>query len=254
MKNLHAVAKDFSGNSADIQNYHEKITEQKQKLIIIDEKEQIDNLQINVFSQPLEILSGDIYGVIKTCNGALFYIVDCMGKGVSAAITAVLCGAFINRSVKLSTQKQDFDFERTSHNFTDYIGSYLMDDESLSFLMGHLDTKTGELEYVNCGMYPMLLKENGSGEVQFLSANYAPLIKGEVCEHSKSVTIEGDFTLLAYSDGVCELGDMSYKELAELFKYSLDFDTFLNAFGQFVSINDIKADDDITTIFLKNKK
>lgn len=254
MKSDYAVAKELSGINDDTQQYHEKITQLKQKLIIVDEKEKISNLQINVFSQPLEILSGDIYGVIKTHNGALFYIVDCMGKGVSAAVTAVLCAAFINRSAKLSMEKGDFNFKRTACDFTDYIGSYLMDDESLSFLMGHLNLENNELEYINCGMYPMLFKTNGSSDVQFLSANYAPLIKGEICEHSQTLHVGDDFTLLAYSDGVCELGDMSYKELAELFKYSLDFDTFLNAFGQFVSINDIKADDDITTIFLKNKK
>ncbi|MFW5990178.1 MAG: PP2C family protein-serine/threonine phosphatase, partial [Campylobacterales bacterium] len=198
---LNPITKETDSSSKE---YHQEIAYQKQKLIITDEKDRIEHLDIDVFSQPLEMLSGDIYGVIKTDGGAVFYIVDCMGKGVSAAVTAVLCAAFLNRSIKLSIGKDDFDFERICRDFTHYIGSYLMEEESLSFIIGHCDGIHSKLEYVNSGMYPMFIKDKNTQEIEAIKATHPPLMKGECIEESKTVDLPYSFLLLAYSDGVCE--------------------------------------------------
>lgn len=236
-------------HSDDLES-HERIAYEKQKLIITDEKEHIEELNIDVFSQPLEMLSGDIYGVVKTHSGALIYIIDCMGKGVSAAVTAVLCAAFINRSIKIALEKKDFNLQRLSEDFIDYIGSYMMEDETLSFTIAHIDAALCEVEYVSFGMYPMFIKHKLESEVIYLRSTNPPLIKGESFTHSAKERFFKDSILMLYSDGLCELGDVNYKEVAEIFSYSNDFQTFFSAFCQFTSINDIRADDDLTVIFV----
>jgi serine phosphatase RsbU (regulator of sigma subunit) len=246
---LNPISKEQNDSNLD---YHEEIAYQKQKLIITDERDKIEHLDIDVFSQPLEMLSGDIYGVIKTDRGAIFYIVDCMGKGVSAAVTAVLCAAFLNRSIKLSIGKDDFDFNRVCSDFTHYIGSYLMEEESLSFIIGHCDGINSKLEYINSGMYPMFIKDRDSQKIESIKATNPPLMRGESIEKSKAIELPNSFLLLAYSDGVCELGDINYKELGDILSYSDSFSTFYSAFSQLTSLNEIKADDDITIIFLNS--
>jgi len=229
---------------------HERIVYEKQKLIITDERAHIEKLNIDVFSQPLEMLDGDIYGVIKTQEGALVYIIDCMGKGVSAAVTAVLCAAFLNHSLKLSIEKNDFDFERLGNDFIGYISSYLLEDETLSFTLAHISAVKNRVEYISFGMYPMLVKHLRESAVSFLRSTNPPLMNGERLTHIETYPFCMDSALILYSDGLCELGDINYKEVAQIFSYSNDFQTFFNAFLQLTSIYEIKADDDVTVIFV----
>lgn len=178
----------------------------KEKLIIQNHADQFADLCVNLYYEPLEILSGDIYGLVRFGERQLLvYIIDSMGKGLGASVTAILSAAFINRLAQQHlSEVLELDFHAMLERYLEYIRAYLLDDELVSFTMALLDLEQNQLEYSSCGMYPAFVKDESTQSIQSLPANNPPYMIYSPPVSSRSIALPEDFSLLMYSDGLCE--------------------------------------------------
>ncbi|MCA1981156.1 MAG: response regulator, partial [Calditerrivibrio sp.] len=119
----------------------------------------------NSFYKPVEILCGDIYSYRFVSEDIIFgFILDTMGKGLSAAVTSVLSVAFLNHSVDRAMEHNDFNFMKTAESFLGYIKKILLEEEMLSASFFIIDIKKELLSYIHCGM-PTILIKNKDGNI-----------------------------------------------------------------------------------------
>ncbi len=124
--------------------------------------------------KPIDILSGDIYGLIKVSDKkALVYIIDAMGKGLSASVTAVISAAFLNDSVGKSKADGDFDFTKTVTKYQSFIQKQINEDEIVCAAFAFIDEESGTLEISNFSMPEILYLENGN--LKTAKANNHPI-------------------------------------------------------------------------------
>jgi CheY-like chemotaxis protein len=256
---LHEVEK-IKDQEIELLHYREKYHTQqqedafkKQLKIIRDELSyvKIGNVFCDLYYKPLDILSGDAYGTIDIENGKyLFYIIDAMGKGLSASVTSVQSTSFINNAIEIAIRKNDFDFKKTLESYCNFIKKQLLDDEMVCAVFMLLDTERQTLEIANYGMPPVLMQD-GDGNIAAAGGNNPP-----VMQFFDSANISKyDFGILekalCYSDGLIESetndGRLYADFLQEAFIRSDTKRDFLERLQSEVKENE----DDITFILLK---
>ncbi len=204
------------------------------------------------YYKPLDILSGDSYGSINLGEGRyLFYLVDAMGKGLSASVTAIQSISFINNAFELSFIKDDFDLGRAVENFSSYIKKQLLDDEILSALFILLDTNKQEIEYSSFGMPPMLFQDIDK-EPEYLECNNPPMYPFYSTLNTSKVQFKQLQKLLIYSDGLVENITNDQRlygaYIKKDFEQSCSKNKFLSAIEKRIS-----SFDDDTTFFYINR-
>jgi len=221
---------------------------EKQELIIHDDSGKYPKGWCKVFYKPLERLSGDIYGVYRVdSNHTVIYIVDSMGKGLAASVTAVLSAAYINRAIDMSISHGGFFFQRLIDDYRDYIRKYLLDDECLSFTMIHIDHRANTFCYSSYGMYPILIKNCETLEITEYPSNNAPFTKYlSTSETSGVVSLPEKYGLFAFSDGLVETELFGMRELIYHLKAGEE-DEEIDLFKKVMDKSFI-ADDDLTLI------
>jgi CheY-like chemotaxis protein len=220
----------------------------KQELIIHDDSRHFVMERCKVFYKPLERLSGDIYGVFRIdASTTLLYIIDSMGKGLAASVTAVLSAAYINRSVEMALQNGRFDFSRLITDYRDYIRTYLLDDECISFSMVLINLEQGEFTYSSFGMYPMLLKDCETLAITEHRSNNAPFTKylPEIII-SAPLPLPAQFGIFLFSDGLVETELFGMQELLYHLKVGQEEEE-ITLFNK-VMDKSFVADDDVTLI------
>lgn len=166
------------------------------------------------FYKPLDILSGDIYGLIKVSKESSFiYIVDAMGKGLSASVTAVISASFINDLADNAVKKGSFELRSIVESYQAFIKKQINEDEIVCAVFAHIDDAKGVLEVANFSMPEVLYVEDG--EVKTIKANNYPITQyfdGVKIEKISAKSIE---RLLISSDGLKDArleGGGVYKE------------------------------------------
>jgi len=204
------------------------------------------------FFKPLDILSGDTYGSINLGEGRyLLYLVDAMGKGLSASVTAIQSISFINNSIELSILKEDFDLLRVLENFISYIKKQLLDDEILSALFLLLDTKNQYIEYSSFGMPPMLYQDDDL-EVKTLDCNNPPIFPYYSTLKKTKTEFRNLQKLLIYSDGVAENVTKDGRLYAAYLNQDFKINCSKNRFMQKMESRIDGFDDDTTLFFIAN--
>lgn len=228
---------------------------EKQKLIIHDDSEAFRYIKCRIYYHPLEILSGDIYGLHRLGTAKSFLcIVDCMGKGLVASVSAVLAASFINQTIlDYQEEKKEFNLKQIATRFGNFMSAHLLDEECLSFSMTYLDKKTSRIEHIGFGMYPTILKDLENGKLELIRSENPPFMKGDH-EGEKTLTVHtlpASFEALTYSDGICEFENFSYKNLLEIVKNHQGFDAILEAIQKHINFNDhSNLIDDITMLHI----
>lgn len=220
----------------------------KQELIIHDDSAKYPKGSCKIFYKPLERLSGDIYGVYRVDpNHTFLYIVDSMGKGLAASVTAVLSAAYINRAIDMSISGGGFFFQRLLDDYRDYIRKYLLDDECLSFAMIHIDHRAGTFAYSSFGMYPILVKDCETLEISAYPSNNAPFTKYlPTSVSSEAIPLPEKYGLFVFSDGLVETELFGMQELVYHLKEGEE-DEEIDLFKKVMDSSFI-ADDDLTLI------
>lgn len=92
-------------------DYQESLTFTKEKIITkndILESEKLFDFRCEVVYNPRDTLSGDSYLIRKISEDEYFvFLVDGMGKGISASVSAMLCSSFVNYYINQQLQKQN---------------------------------------------------------------------------------------------------------------------------------------------------
>lgn len=210
-----------------------------------------NGLLMDAFYKPLDLLSGDAYGTIDIGEGKfLFYIIDAMGKGLSASVTSIQSTSFINNAVETAIEKDDFTFTAVLASYTHFIKKQLLDDELLCAVFVLIDAKNSSIQVANYGMPPLLMiKSDGSLYTQ--KPNNPPIMS---FLHTYNID-HADFSdidkLLVYSDGLNENemtnGNCYQSIINEDFTQSHFLKDFLHRLNDKVE----NYDDDLTLIFLR---
>ena len=202
--------------------------------------------------RPKDVLSGDSYSARLLDNKrALFVIVDGMGKGLSASVSAMMCIAFINHWIdKMLREKPSITLEGLVKCVVAYMESILLEEEILSMVILVIDPIHQTLEYSSFSMPPLLMMHD-DGTIKRLKSNNPPINAYANACHITHMRYAHVKKLLIYSDGISE--NMLKDEEGSYASY-LERD-----FSQAISREDLlrrmdtrmgEAEDDMTFIFL----
>lgn len=200
----------------------------------------------------LDITSGDTYlARIIDKNKTLLCIIDGMGKGLSASISALLSVSFLNEQVDENIElKQDFSLHSLISKVIKNAQKNLLDEEILSLTLLLVNTDKMTLEYSSFSMPPILL-EDKNHEIKVLKSNNPPLSPYTKNFKIQEITYKDVKKLLMYSDGLVENSlkyekDTYSKYVEEDFKNSISREDLRKKIASRIS----KQEDDITFIFI----
>lgn len=206
---------------------------------------------LNVTYEPMEILSGDSYSIRDLGDGkVLMYIIDGMGKGLSASVTTTLSIAFTNHLLdRVIDGDIEMDLKDIIMRYVKFIGKELLEEEIVSNTYVLFDFKAQTMEVAIFSLPPVLI-ETESGEIRSIKSNNMPVTKYTFSVKSEIVPIGDAKKILIYSDGLNESftkDDNVYGEFLDAdFKDTLYMKNFLNRFREKVEQND----DDLTMFYL----
>ena len=236
-------------------NYQEELTFSKEKIITKNDaknKEKIFNFNTQVLYKPKDTLSGDSYIIKKISNDKYFiFLVDGMGKGISASVTAMLCSSFVNYFINKSLENsEEFILEKLLKSLFKFIQPNLLELEIVSAHFLLFDNAKNELQYSIFSMPPILyMREEES--VYKIKSNNIPL-----SSYTKEFTIDKINTkkiskIIIYSDG---LNENSIKGFQDTYNSYLTQDfKKANSIDEFELLRKTKIDtqeDDITYVLM----
>lgn len=203
---------------------------------------------------PREVLSGDCFSLRKITDYKHFgFIIDTMGKGVSASVTTMLSVAFINHACDMALNNDDFNFFDLVDKYIKYIQKVLLDDEMVSAAFFKVDLENLDLKYSCFGM-PAMLVHNDQGDIDKIKSNNPPISKYTKEFELDNIHMTGFEKILIYSDGLIESetneGQMYFDKIEEDFRDSSFSRVFIKKVKE--SIKDF--DDDVTIIGIKKIK
>jgi CheY-like chemotaxis protein len=205
---------------------------------------------INLYYEPLDILSGDSYSIREISEGkVLLFLVDAMGKGLSASVTTILSTSFVNHLVDDAVDTGTFNFRDFIDSYTNFIKKELLDDEIVCASFVLIDFIHDVMDTAVFSM-PAVLIQTRTDEIIRIKSNNLPIMKflqdGVIDRHD----ISGALKILVNSDGLNESmgsGFLYEESLVEDFRSSGTKEDLIMRFRRKIT----KPDDDVTFLFLK---
>ena len=238
--------------------YQENLTYEKETRIIKNDvvEDRFLNFSCEVFFQPRDTLSGDSYSIRKVDEDRYFaFIVDGMGKGISASVTTMMCCAYANHIVdEIIVTKEEFSPSLLISRVIKFLAPNLLENEvvSASFLL--FDRQDEIIEYAMFSMPAMLYVSKEDKNVHKIKSNNPPLSAYTSSVNSTRIGLNDIDKFLFFSDGVNE---------NSLKKSQYSYAKFLhNDFLESANLEEFEAkrvekieeqEDDVTYIFLKNR-
>jgi sigma-B regulation protein RsbU (phosphoserine phosphatase) len=152
---------------------------------------------------PARQVGGDYYDFLDLEDGKLgVLLADVSGKGIASAL--------LMANLQASFRSQPPDAWRNSRNLLAQVHRRFHDSKPAEFFvtlfLGHYDSSTRTLRYVNCG-HPAPVLQRASGVIERLEATALPLgvLPMWTGEEQSTVLGPGD-TLVVFSDGAVEAG------------------------------------------------
>ena len=206
---------------------------------------------VDFLYQPLDLISGDAYTARRVDNHRTFYlIVDGMGKGLSASLTAMIMTTFINHIIDKMIEHDSFSLDILIKESMAYMKPILLEEEAVAVDYILFDSAYNILSYAKFAM-PASLMQDKSHNIIRLKSNNPPLSKYGQNYKIDEYNIKNMDKFLFFSDGIVE--NITSDNIATY----ADFieDDFKNSFTRedlktkFFSRID-EAEDDITLIFI----
>lgn len=206
---------------------------------------------VDFLYQPLDVVSGDAYTARRIDEHKTFYlIVDGMGKGLSASLSAMIMTSFVNHIIDKMIEYDSFSLNILVKESIDYIKPILLEEEALAVDCIVFDNIYNKLEYAKFAM-PALLLEDKEQNIVRLKSNNPPISKYQKDYQISEYDVTGLEKFLFYSDGVIEnmtvYENKTYAEFIEDdFRSSFTKEEFKSKLFKKID----KAEDDITLIFI----
>jgi hypothetical protein len=171
----------------------------------------LPGLDMYAFTVPARHVGGDCYDVIDVGDGKLAITIgDVSGKGTPAAILMANVQAAV-RALSESEVPPDELIERVNR----LVHGYTEESVFITFFYSVLDTRTGELRYVNAGHNPpCILRADGGREYLDKGGLVVGIMPGSQYEEGHAVLGEGD-DLVLYTDGVTEASNLEDEMFGE---------------------------------------
>jgi len=206
---------------------------------------------VDFLYQPLDVISGDAYSARRIDEHRTFYlIVDGMGKGLSASLTAMIMTSFVNHIIDKMIEYDSFSLNILIKESMDYIKPILLDEESIAIEYILFDGSYDMLSYAKFAM-PVTLMQDRDGNIIRLKSNNPPLSKWQASFDVKEYNISKIDKFLFYSDGIVENTAKDETKvyadyIEEDFKHSFTREDLKRKF--FEKIDEVE--DDLTIIFI----
>ena len=140
----------------------------------------IDSTNISLVDflyQPLDMMSGDAYTARRIDEHRSFYlIVDGMGKGLSASLTAMLMTSFINHIIDKMIEHDSFSLDILIKESMSYMKPILLEEEVLAIDYILFDSAYDTLSYAKFAM-PASLMQDRENNIIRIKSNNPPLSK-----------------------------------------------------------------------------
>ena len=160
-----------------------------------------DVIDIHALMRPAREVGGDFYDFFFTGPGKLALVIaDVSGKGVPAALFMMRAKATLQGYLKGGSGIVEA-VEKTNHRLSTRNDANMF----VTAWIGIVDLSTGEVEYVNAGHNPPLLKRAG-GSVEYLTAKSGPplAVMDGVPYRRQTLDLAPGDGLVLYTDGVTE--------------------------------------------------
>ncbi len=206
---------------------------------------------IDFLYQPLDIMSGDAYTARRIdANIAFYLLVDGMGKGLSASLTAMVMTTFVNHIVDKMVEFDSFSLEVLVKESVEYIKPILLEEEALAIDYILFDHSCNKLQYAKFAMPAILIQDKDKNIIK-IKSNNPPISKYSSDYKVSQYNIKDIDKFLFYSDGLVENmvknEDRTYAEfIEEDFKSSFTRQDLKTKFFNRID----EAEDDITFIFM----
>ena len=206
---------------------------------------------VDFLYQPLDVISGDAYTARRVDDHRTFYlIVDGMGKGLSASLSAMIMTSFVNHIIDKMIEYDSFSLDILIKESMDYIKPILLDEESLAIDYILFDTAYNTLSYAKFAM-PVILMQDKNHKIIRLKSNNPPLSKWQPSFKVDEYNISQIEKFLFYSDGIVEnitkdQNTMYADFIEDDFKNSFTREDLKRSFFEKID----EAEDDITLIFI----
>ena len=173
---------------------------------------------INVAYSPRDIMCGDGYSVRRLFDGRqLILMVDAMGSGMSASLTAMLTTSFFNYQVENLHMWETFTLRTFLKRFQEYLSSVLLEDEVLSCGFFLVDLMQEEIKAALFALPPLLVR-GVDGSVRKVCGANPPLGIYPTEVRISTLSLSGVADLLTMTDGVSDallVQGGSYREVLE---------------------------------------
>ena len=158
-----------------------------------------NNLSLWGFMKATHAVGGDFYDYFKIDEEHVGFVIgDVSGKGVSTTLILIKAMTLIRDYTTYYSDLSDVLYEVNNELCKDNVKELFV-----GCLLGKINTKTGELCYVNAGHRKPLIRKNG-GDFEFLNEKPGLLLAGmENMQYKKyTIHLKPNDTLFFYTDGV----------------------------------------------------
>ncbi|MBP1680287.1 MAG: response regulator receiver domain protein [Proteobacteria bacterium] len=208
-------------------------------------------LRVDISYIPHSTLSGDTYSLRKTNDGRLVgFIADAMGKGLSAAMSAMAITRFLNYFFDELEEEEGFVFDVWINKTLKFLQKNLFDEEIMSIVLVEYDIHKSVVKYASCGM-PAFFIISEKGEVQSIRSNNPPLSIFTDKVRVNTLPSVPIAKMLCYSDGLSESMISGGKFYASCLKEDFIDSICVKDFRDKVAMRIGKGDDDLTYIYIQ---
>ncbi len=208
-------------------------------------------LRLDISYKPYSELSGDTYSLRKTKDGRLVgFVADAMGKGISAAISAMGLTRFLNYFFDELEDEGAFVFDVWAKKIVKFLQKNLFDEEIMCLSLMEFDMTHSLVRYASCGM-PAFYAQLLNGEVVALKSNNPPLASYSENVEIKTLISTQVQKMICYTDGLSESamedGRPYNTLLKEDFKQAIDVIDFRQKVEKAIG----KGEDDLTYVYIQ---
>jgi len=193
-------ARLFSAARAKARLDHEiEIASQIQRQLLPKTFPQMPHIAVTASALACHSVGGDCFDVVELSGGRHgFFVGDVAGKGIAASLLATLL-----QGVFYTTAALDIPIAEVTKRVNQFLCERSSEDRYATLFYGILDP-AGNLEYINAGHVPPLVRR-ASGELTELSSSNFPVgMFQEADFNSERVSLAAGDYLVIYSDGVSE--------------------------------------------------
>lgn len=186
-----------------------ELAQNMQSLLFPSKLPKNEFLEIQAYYEPHSEVGGDYYDVVELSDGRIaFVIADVSGKGMPAALLMANFQANL-RALLNVTQDLETLIKQSNQKVIDS-AQY---EKFITLFIAIYDTKSKELEYLNAGHHPAILKCGEEFQLLKKGCTVLGMFDELPAVEAGKLKIKKDSIMLCFTDGLSELENEKGKQL-----------------------------------------